>query len=68
MAKWVEKEVNTLMGYAHAADEDTMVDLYEHVHHMMYKEGNHPEFPARTLSAVTSKIRQVCNSYKKQLI
>ena len=60
MSKWTEEEVKHLMMYVEASDDETMEEMYEYVHHMMYKEGNHPDFPMRSLSAVTTKIRQVC--------
>ena len=66
MSKWLDKEVKQLMMYVEASDDKTMEELYEYVHHMMYKEGNHPDFPVRTLSAVTAKIRKFCGELGKK--
>ena len=66
MSKWTEEEVKHLMMYVEASDDETMQEMYEYVYHMMYKEGNHPDFPARTLSAVIAKIRQVCHERGKK--
>lgn len=60
MNKWTKQEVEYLIVYAEASDDETMTEMYEYVHHMMYKEGNHPDFPVRSLSAITSKLRSVC--------
>lgn len=64
--KWTEEEVEHLMMYVEASDDETMEELYEYVHHMMYNEGNHPDFPVRSLPAVTAKIRKVCRERGKK--
>lgn len=61
MKKWTKEEIKHLMMYAEASDMETMEQHYEYIHHMMYNEGNHPDFPIRTLAAITTKIRQLCN-------
>jgi hypothetical protein len=66
ISKWTEEEVKHLMMCVEASDEETMKELYEYVHHMMYNEGNHPDFPVRTLSAITAKIRKVCRERSKR--
>lgn len=66
MNKWTNEEIEQMMMYVEACDDETMEELYEYVHHMMYKEGNHPDFKERTLSAITAKIRKLCrNGFRK---
>lgn len=66
MKKWTKKEIQTLMNYVEASDDETMEQLYEYVHYMMYNEGNHPDFPNRTLSATTNKIRKICQERRNK--
>lgn len=66
MIKWTKEEVEHLMMYVEASDDERMDELYEYVHYMMYDEGNHPDFPVRSLSAVTAKIRKVCKECRKK--
>lgn len=50
--KWTQEEKDALLGYAQASDEETVEEMISYIRHMLYMEGNHPEFTEKSESAV----------------
>lgn len=59
--KWTDVEKSILLGYAQSSDEETVADTVEYIRHMMYFEGNHPEFKERSVVAIKNMYYKVTN-------
>ena len=59
--KWTKEEVQMMFNYRNGIEEGEVTndaDMYKLIHQRMYNEGNHPEFPIRTLRAMTDRYRE----------
>lgn len=63
---WTEKEKDVLLGYAQSSDEETVNDMMEYIRHMMYFEGNHPEFKERSVSAIKNMYYKLITELNKE--
>ena len=65
MKRWTTEEEQMFICYAFQNDEERVSDAIEYAHHMMYLEGNNPEFVERNLSACVSKYYKLSTKIKK---